>query len=85
MIGRMAGRLPSPVGGGQDSSQDESWHDQSTRPTTVRASVRILTQVRILTEEPQDVDVAVEVEGTLHNRSAAPHTTIDVIFVMDNG
>jgi hypothetical protein len=54
-------------------------------PTTLRVAVRVFPEVKILTEDVQELNVAVDIEGVLHNRKPLPDTTIDVIFVVDNG
>jgi hypothetical protein len=82
---RMAKRIPSPMDDEHDSPLDATVEDMTATPTTLRASVRVLPQVKILTGDSQEICMAVEIEGVLHNSNALPHVTADVIFVIDNG
>lgn len=54
-------------------------------PTTLRAAMRIFPEVKVLTGGLREMLVAVEVEGVLHNRTAFPSDTVDVVFIVDNG
>lgn len=54
-------------------------------PTTLRAAVRVFPETKILNEDLQEFTVAVDIEGVLHNQKPLSVTTIDVIFVVDNG
>jgi hypothetical protein len=81
---RMAQRLPT-----EAEDEQENIHSQVLKademPTTLRAAVRMFPEVKVLTSELQDMTVAVEIEGTLHNRSTSPLVTVDVVFIIDNG
>lgn len=54
-------------------------------PTTMRTTVRVIPEKRYLTESMEEIKVAIEVEGVLHNRQAHPDPAIDIIFLVDNG
>lgn len=54
-------------------------------PTTLKASVNIMTDLKVLTAEREEVDVVIDIEGLLHNRKPLWDTQIDVIFLIDNG
>lgn len=85
IMGRIAKRLPSPI-----ENREEVLHVQDVAicrkaPTTLRAAVRVFSEVAQLSmEKQQDFWVAVEVEGALHNRGLLPESAIDIIFVVDN-
>lgn len=84
IMGRIAKRLPSPVEYKHDEQETQTATCGDT-PTTLRASVRVFSEVNQLSqEEQQEFWIAVEVEGALHNRVSLPDSTIDVIFVVDN-
>ncbi len=55
----------------------------SNMPTTLRAAVRIFPETKVISEDCQDLTIAVEVEGVLHNRRMRPDATIDVILLLD--
>lgn len=58
----------------------------TSSPTILKAAVKVLPEVTLLTsEDSQDFWVAVEIEGVLHNRRALEDTSIDLVFVVDNG
>lgn len=84
-MGRFARRLPAAVDSHHDQPDDHAVAKPMPIPTTLRAAIRIFPQVKLLTRDYEDFDVAVEVEGVLYNRTWLPDTTIDVIFVVDNG
>ncbi|KAH7083172.1 hypothetical protein BKA63DRAFT_402981 [Paraphoma chrysanthemicola] len=84
MMERMAERLPSPVDVDHEP-QERQLNEATDVPTTLRAEIRIFPQFKELREDQQKIDVAVEVEGVLHNRQTLATPTIDVIFVVDNG
>jgi hypothetical protein len=84
-MGRIAKRLPSPCDYEYEASDVHVSEKSSTVPTTLRVAVKIFPEVKILTEDAQELSVAVDIEGVLHNRKPLPDTTIDVIFVVDNG
>ena len=81
MIERIAASHPTPA------DYDDDIHGvqpSSTLPTTLRAAMRMFTEVKVLSEDVHEFHVAVEIEGVLHNRKLLPDTTIDVIFIVDN-
>ncbi|KAF2830683.1 hypothetical protein CC86DRAFT_343633 [Ophiobolus disseminans] len=81
---RMAKRLPAPVDDEHDVLENNATKSDAM-PTTLRAAIRMFPQAKILTEKHQEIDVAVEIEGVLHNRSTISNVTVDIIFVIDNG
>lgn len=84
-MGRIAERLPSPVGYRLDDLETTNVDGRGNAPTTLRAAVRVFSEVTMLSqEEEQEFWIAVEVEGALHNRELLSNSTIDVIFVVDN-
>lgn len=54
-------------------------------PNTLRAAIRLFPDAKVLTEDVQEVTVAIDIEGTLHNQRSLSETAIDVVFVVDNG
>ncbi|EUC35165.1 hypothetical protein COCCADRAFT_35269 [Bipolaris zeicola 26-R-13] len=54
-------------------------------PTTLRAAIRLFPDAKVLTENVQEVTVAIDIEGTLYNQRSLSETAIDVVFVVDNG
>jgi hypothetical protein len=81
---RVARRFPSPT---EDEIQllDDRPMEAGSMPTTLRAAIRIFPEVKMLTAEVQEVSVATEVEGVLHNCNGLANGTIDVVFLIDNG
>jgi hypothetical protein len=60
--------------------------ESSDLPTTMKAVIRILPEVKVLKmEDHQDFWVAVEIEGLLHNRRALPDPNLDIVILIDNG
>ncbi|KAL6158850.1 hypothetical protein ACJQWK_04071 [Exserohilum turcicum] len=53
-------------------------------PTTLRAAVKLFPEVKLLTEDVQEITVAVDIEGVLHNRRPLADSAIDVVFLVDN-
>lgn len=84
-MGRMAKRLPPPTEYEHEPTDKQILGKPSMLPTTLRAAVNIFTEKKVLSEEVQEFDIVVEIEGVLHNRRPLPDSTIDVIFVVDNG
>jgi hypothetical protein len=84
MMERMAKRLPTPVEDEQDLREDQL-SGPGALPTTLRATIRVFPEVKILSRDIQEFSIAVEIEGVLHNRYALACTTLDVVFVVDNG
>jgi hypothetical protein len=82
---RMVPRFPAPVDCDEEQSTDYATTDPTTMPTTIRAAVRIFPETKLLVGDYQEINVAIEVEGVLHNREALPDTIVDIIFVVDNG
>ena len=83
MLGRMAKRLPTPVENENEHPDDE--HPQADLlPTTLKPTIRMFPEVKLLTGNSQEFKVAIEIEGVLHSRSPREDPTIDVIFVVDN-
>lgn len=81
---RMAQRLPSEAEDEQEILDSRALKADEM-PTTLRAAIRLFPEVKVLTNELQDMTVAVEVEGVLHNRSTSPLVTVDLVFIIDNG
>ena len=85
IMGRIARRLPSPVEHRHDNQETQTTATCGYAPTTLRAAVRVFSEVnRLSQEERQEFWIAVEVEGALHNQVLLPDSNIDVIFVVDN-
>ncbi|KAF1941308.1 hypothetical protein EJ02DRAFT_423145 [Clathrospora elynae] len=82
---RIAKRLPPPAEFEREASNAHISSATTELPTTLRAAVRVFPEVKILTKDVQEFSVAVDIEGVLHNRKPLPDTSIDVIFVVDNG
>jgi hypothetical protein len=85
LVARIAKQLPPPTELDHEGSYAHVPGSPSTMPTTLRAAVRVFPEVKILSEDIQEISIAVDIEGVLHNRKPLPDTTIDVIFVVDNG
>ena len=81
---RMVPRFPAPVDCDQEQVTEET-NEPITIPTTIRAAVRIFSETKLLVNNYQEMNIAIEVEGVLHNREALPDSTVDIIFVVDNG
>lgn len=83
--GGIAKRLASPVEYGYDDFDTQNMATCRNAPTTLRVAVNVFSEVTQLSQgEQQEFWLAVEIEGTLHNRVLLPDSTIDVIFVVDN-
>ncbi|CAN9086940.1 unnamed protein product [Alternaria alternata] len=85
IMGRIAKRLPSPTDFDHDASDAQVSGSTSLLPTTLRAAIRLFPEEKLVTEEYQELSVAIDIEGVLYNRTPLPDTGIDVIFVVDNG
>ncbi|KAF2130630.1 hypothetical protein P153DRAFT_396022 [Dothidotthia symphoricarpi CBS 119687] len=89
VMGHLARQLPTAMDSHHDQLDDQPDVHALAKsipiPSTLRAAVRIFPQVKLLTCDYEEFAVAVEVEGVLHNQTPLPDTTIDVIFVVDNG
>jgi hypothetical protein len=81
---RMARRFPDPAEDEPELPDDQSV-EVATMPTTLRAAIRIFSEVKMLKAEMQEFSIAIEVEGVLQNRNALTNGTIDVVFLVDNG
>jgi hypothetical protein len=84
MMERMAKRLPTAVEDEQELREDQLSGPEAL-PTTLKAAIRVFPEVKILSEDLQEFSIAIEIEGVLHNRSALTCTTVDMVFVVDNG
>ncbi|KAL6709006.1 hypothetical protein ACN47E_002133 [Coniothyrium glycines] len=80
----IANRLP-PSSEADEGQTSEPTRRPTTMPTTLRTAVRIFPQTKILTDEIQEVNIAVDIEGVLHNQRKLSDATLDIIFVIDNG
>ena len=85
IMGRIAKRLPSPTDFDHETSDAQVSGSSSLLPTTLRAAIRLFPEEKLVTEEYQELGVAIDIEGVLYNRTPLPDTGIDVIFVVDNG
>ncbi|KAH6633391.1 hypothetical protein C7974DRAFT_433432 [Boeremia exigua] len=88
-LGSIAGgitrRLPSPAEYCYDEEEAFDFRMYEKSPTTLRAAVRVYSEVaQLFEQEHQEFWIAVEVEGALHNRMSLLHSNVDVIFVVDN-
>lgn len=81
---RVANRLLTPVEGEHELREGQQ-EEVGAIPTTLRTAVRMFPQAKILTEAQQELSIAIEIEGVLHNRKDHSNSTIDVIFIIDNG
>ncbi|KAF2853260.1 hypothetical protein T440DRAFT_477076 [Plenodomus tracheiphilus IPT5] len=85
LIDRLAKRLPHLAKYEHESPDAQEADISRELPTTLRATVRVFSDKRVLTAEIEEIDIAIDIEGVLHNRKSLPDTTVDVIFVIDNG
>ncbi|KAL1801343.1 hypothetical protein ACET3X_001685 [Alternaria dauci] len=85
IMGLIAKRLPSPTDFDHEGSDAQLSSSSSLLPTTLRAVIRVFPEEKLVTEEVQELSVAIDIEGVLYNRKPLPDTGIDVIFVIDNG
>lgn len=83
MMGRMAKRLPTPVEN-ENEHPDDAHPEAGMLPTTLKPTIRMFPEVKLLTENSQELNLAIEIEGVLHSRGPREDPTIDVIFVVDN-
>ena len=83
MMERMAKRLPIPVENENELPNDEL-PEAGLMPTTLRPTIRMFPEVKMLTEGSQEFTIAVEIEGVLHGGVARQESTVDVVFVVDN-
>lgn len=56
-----------------------------TLPTVLRAAISLFPDAKVLTRDIEEITVAIDIEGVLHNRRTLANTAIDVVFVVDNG
>ncbi|KAF1911374.1 hypothetical protein BDU57DRAFT_565985 [Ampelomyces quisqualis] len=80
---RMARRLPTPVEN-ENELPDDQPPEAGLMPTTLRPTVRMFPEIKLVTEDSQEFSVAIEIEGVLHSRVTRQVPTIDVVFVVDN-
>ncbi|KAJ4295502.1 hypothetical protein N0V90_007515 [Kalmusia sp. IMI 367209] len=86
MMKQVAERLPSPLGNRYGTTTSQGQGSSSSFPTTLKPTISVLPEVKLLTsDEVQDFWVGIEIEGMLHNRLELPDSSIDVVFVVDNG
>ncbi|KAL1594541.1 hypothetical protein SLS60_010301 [Paraconiothyrium brasiliense] len=84
-IKQMAHGLPSPLGNRQGTDAIEG-PEAPFMPTTLKLMVNILSEVKLLESgQNQEFWASVEIEGVLHNRRELADSTIDVVFIVDNG
>jgi len=79
-MGLATKHIPAPA-----DHEDDASSLTPTVPTTLRAAIRVFSEVKVLTEDVEEFTVAIDIEGVLHNRKPLLDTTIDVIFLVDNG
>ncbi|KAF2690073.1 hypothetical protein K458DRAFT_426908 [Lentithecium fluviatile CBS 122367] len=86
LIAMGADRLPSPFENRDEHAESAELTIDEYIPTTMRAAIRIMPETKLLrAQEQQDMWVAVEISGGLHNRHALADSAIDIVFVIDNG
>lgn len=81
---RLAKRLPSPADFEDDSSVGPITSKHTPIPTTLRAAVKVFMEKKMITEDIQDIKIAVDIEGMPQNRRPLLDTAVDVIFLIDN-
>ena len=85
LMDRFASHIPLPTERDQEVVDANAPDSHVTLPTTLRAAVRLFPEVKVLTEEVQEITIAVDIEGVLHNRRPLADDAIDMIFLVDNG
>jgi hypothetical protein len=83
-MNHMTKQRSTPAEDGYELSEDRAT-TTGTMPTTLRAAARLFPEVKVLTKDSYEFNVAIEVEGVLCNHSTLANGTIDVVFVVDNG
>ncbi|KAF1977530.1 hypothetical protein BU23DRAFT_500416 [Bimuria novae-zelandiae CBS 107.79] len=77
--------LPSPLGN-QSDVEAVKGPRSTTTPTTLNTLVTVIPEVKILDKDgEQEFWVSVEIEGALHNRRELLDSSLDVVFIVDNG
>jgi hypothetical protein len=85
IVGQITKHLSSTVQHQHNRKQPRPAAESDTLPTTLQAAVRILPEVRSLSNsEHQEFEIAIEIEAVLHNRKLLRDSSIDVVFVIDN-
>lgn len=85
IVGQITKHLSSTIQYQHNRKECQLAADSNALPTTLRAAVRILPEVKLLgNSEYQEFEIAIEVEAVLHNRKPLRDSSIDVIFVIDN-
>ena len=79
-MGLATKHIPAPV-----DHEDDVSSSTPAVPSTLRAAIRVFSEVKVLTEDVEEFTIAIDIEGVLHNRKPLPDTNIDVIFLVDNG
>ncbi|KAI8935534.1 hypothetical protein NX059_008104 [Plenodomus lindquistii] len=85
IIDRLAKRLPHLTEYEHESPDTQPVNSSRELPTTLQATVRVFPEKRVLTADIEEIDVAIDVEGVLHNRKTLRDTAVDAILVIDNG
>lgn len=85
MIKQVACGLPSPLGSLRDVDAIKT-HEAPQFPTSLKTTINVLSEVKVLgPNQSQEFWVSVEIEGAMHNRHKLVDSSIDVVFVVDNG
>jgi len=85
MISGLAKHLPDVTELDHGSLELQAADIPQQLPTTLQAAVRIYTDKKVLASKTEEIDVAIDIEGVLHNSRPLSDTLIDVIFIVDNG
>lgn len=85
IVERLAQRLPQLPEYDQQALTFQAAANPQGLPTTLRAAATIFTSKKVLNAETEEIDVAIDIEGMLHNGRSLPETSLDIIFVVDNG
>jgi hypothetical protein len=84
-IKQAARAFPSPLGNRHDTDAIGTWK-APLMPTTLKTTINVLSEVKILElDRVQEFWASVEIEGVLHNRRELVNSSIDVVFIIDNG
>ncbi|KAF2449347.1 hypothetical protein P171DRAFT_506920 [Karstenula rhodostoma CBS 690.94] len=85
MIKQVARGLPSPLENRHDVDAIET-HEAPQMPATLKTTINVLSEVKVLgSDQSQEFWASVEIKGVLHNRRELVDSSIDVVFVIDNG
>ena len=89
MLGAISSELinycPPPPSETRRNSNADSVIFDDVRPTTVKAVVKIISEIKVLSNTEQDFWVSVQIEGALHNSRILRDPSLDIIMVIDNG